>query len=69
MRHWKHRRRLVYGTVMVCAFMLTVGAFDWTDRQVSSQLIVGAVSLWTVVLTSYVFGATIDDRWRRDADR
>ena len=49
---WKHRRRLVYGTVMVCAFMLTVGAFDWTDRQVSSQLIIGAVSLWTIVLTS-----------------
>jgi len=68
MPHWKHRRRLVYATVAVCALMLTIGAFDADDRQVSSQLVIGAVSLWTVVLTSYVFGAALDDKWQRSGD-
>jgi hypothetical protein len=62
---WRHRRRLVYGTIGFAAFMVLVGAFDLTDRQVSSQLVVGGVSLMTVILTGYVFAATFDDKWKR----
>ena len=64
---WKHRRRLVYATVGVAFTMLFVAMFDFTDRQVSSQLVIGAVSLLSIVLGSYVGFATYDDKWR-DSD-
>jgi hypothetical protein len=62
---WQHRRRLVYGTVMFAAGMVLVGALDWSDRQVSSQLVIGGVSLITLILSGYVFAATFDDKWQR----
>jgi hypothetical protein len=62
---WRHRRRLVYGTIAFAALMVLVGALDWTDRQVSSQLVVGGVSLITLILSGYVFAATFDDKWQR----
>lgn len=62
---WKHRRRLVYGTVLFAAAMVLVGALDWSDRVVSSQLVVGGVSLISLVLSGYVFAATFDDKWNR----
>ncbi len=61
---WAHRRRLVYVVTGFCFLMLTVAMFDFTDRQVSSQLVVGAVSLLSIVLGSYVGFATYDDKWR-----
>lgn len=61
---WVHRRRLVYGSLLFAAGMVLVGAFDWSDRNVSSQLVVGGVSLITLVLSGYVFAATFDDKWR-----
>ncbi len=59
---------MVYGTVAFAALMVLIGALDWTDRQVSSQLVVGGVSLITLILSGYVFAATFDDKWQR-ADR
>jgi hypothetical protein len=63
---WLHRRRLVYGALGFAALMVLVGGLDWSDRQVSSQLVVGGVSLITLVLSGYVFAATFDDKWRAD---
>lgn len=60
---WKHRRRLVYFTVGFSTCMILIGAFDISDRQVSSQLVVGGVSLVSLILSGYVFAATFDDRW------
>ena len=66
---WKHRRRLVYSTVAFAAAMVAIGGLDWTDRQVSSQLVIGGVSLITLVLSGYVFAATWDDKGRADYER
>jgi hypothetical protein len=63
---WRHRRRLVYGVTGFCFLMLTVAMLDFTDRQVSSQLVVGAVSLLSLVLGTYNVMATYDDKWRAD---
>jgi cell division protein FtsW (lipid II flippase) len=63
---WQHRRRLVYATVGVAFTMLLVAMVDFTDRQVSSQLVIGAVSLLSIVLTAYTVTATYDDKWRAD---
>ena len=59
---------MVYGTVAFAALMVLIGALDWTDRQVSSQLVVGGVSLITLILSGYVFAATFDDKWLRRDD-
>jgi hypothetical protein len=53
----------VYFTVGFASAMILIGAFDWSDRQVSSQLVVGGVSLMTLILSGYVFAATFDDKW------
>jgi hypothetical protein len=63
---WQHRRRLVYGTVALAWLMILTAMLDFTDRQVSSQLVIGAVSLLSIVLGSYVGFATYDDKWRAD---
>lgn len=63
---WQHRRRLIYGTVGLAFTMIVVAMVDVTDRQVSSQLVVGAVSLLSIVLGSYVGFATFDDKWQKD---
>ena len=63
---WTHRRRLVYGSLAFAAAMVLVGALDWSDRQVSSQLVIGGVSLITLVLSVYLFTATYDDTHRSD---
>jgi len=65
---WTHRRRLVYATVGLAFLMIIVAMFDWTDRQVSSQLTMGGVSLLSIVLGAYVGFATVDDRWQREHD-
>ena len=62
---WQHRRRIIYTTVGVALTMLIVGGFDWTDRQVSSQLVVGAVTLLSIIITAYTGFATLDDHWQR----
>jgi hypothetical protein len=65
---WQHRRRLVYGTVGLAWLMILVAMADWTDRQVSSQLVIGAVSLLSIVLSAYTAFGTLDDRWQRNPD-
>jgi cell division protein FtsW (lipid II flippase) len=65
---WTHRRRLVYGTVGLAWLMIVVAMLDVTDRQVSSQLVIGAVSLLSIVLTAYTVTATYDDKWRADSE-
>lgn len=61
MPSWKHRRRLIYGTSILSGLMIVIAALDWTDRRVSSQLVIGAVSLLSIVLTAYVGFATYED--------
>jgi hypothetical protein len=46
--------------------MILAAMLDFTDRQVSSQLVIGAVSLLSIVLGSYVGFSTYDDKWRAD---
>lgn len=44
--------------------MILFGAFTYrTDAQVSSQLIIGGVSLISIILTGYTAFATLDDKW------
>jgi len=62
---WRHRRRIIYTTVIVALLMLVVGGLDWTDRQVSSQLVIGAVTLLSIITTAYTGFATLDDHWQR----
>jgi predicted signal transduction protein with EAL and GGDEF domain len=67
MPSWKHRRRLIYGTVILAGAMIVFAALTWrSDTQVAGQLIVGGVSLLSIVLTAYVGFATYEDTRSRD---
>ena len=59
---WKHRRRLIYGTCVLAAGMIVFAAVTWrSDSSVSTQLIVGGVSLLSIVITAYTGFATFED--------
>ena len=61
---WKHRRRLIYGTFVLCVTMIIFGMLTYqSDTNVSRELIVGAVSLLTVIISAYTGFATLDDKW------
>lgn len=63
--NWRHRRRLIYVTVGLAFWMIVFGAFVWRDGGVASELVRSGTALLTVILTSYVFGAALDDKWQR----
>lgn len=66
---WKHRRRLIYATyVLAVAMIVFAMAVYRSDTSVASQLIVGAVSLISIILTAYTAFATLDDRWHYNSD-
>lgn len=59
---WKHRRRLIYGTCILAASMITFAALTYkSDTQVGTQLIVGGVALLSITLTAYTGFATYED--------
>lgn len=59
---WKHRRRLIYGSYILGAGMIVFGAATYAlDTQTGSQLIVGGVSLISIVLSAYVGFSAFED--------
>lgn len=59
---WKHRRRLIYFTVLLAAGMIVFAAATFrSDTNVAGQLIVGGVSLLSITLTAYTAFATLED--------
>ncbi len=59
---WKHRRRLIYATCILASAMILFAAATFrSDTNVSSQLIVGGVSLLSITLTAYTAFATLED--------
>jgi hypothetical protein len=59
---WKHRRRLIYATCFLALAMIVFAAATFrSDTNVSSQLIVGGVSLLSITLTAYTAFATLED--------
>ena len=66
---WKHRRRLIYATYALAVVMIVFAmAVYRSDTSVASQLIVGAVSLISIILTAYTAFATLDDKWHYNPD-
>ena len=66
---WRHRRRLIYATYVLAVVMIVFAmAVYRSDTSVASQLIVGAVSLISIILTAYTAFATLDDRWHYNSD-
>ena len=62
MPSWKHRRRLIYASYILCAGMVIFGAITYpSDTQVGSQMVIGGVGLITVILTAYTGFAAYED--------
>lgn len=59
---WKYRRRLIFGSFYLAVFMIVFAAGTFFfDARVSSELVIGGVSLISIILTAYIAGATIED--------
>jgi hypothetical protein len=67
-RSWKHRRRLIYLSFALSAFMILFGAITYeADSSVSRELIIGGVALISIILTAYTAFATYEDVKTRKA--
>jgi hypothetical protein len=63
MPSWKHRRRLIYSGFVLGAGMIVFGAVTyWSDTEVGSQLVIGGVSLISIILTAYTGFAAWEDK-------
>lgn len=59
---WAVRRRIIWTGIGAGLFMILAGTVAvFSDRIGSSDLITGGVALITLVLTSYIGGATYED--------
>lgn len=59
---WKHRRRLVYASVILGAVMILAAMFALrSDYAVATQLIIGGVAIITIPLGAYVSWAAFED--------
>ncbi len=68
MPNWKHRRRLIYLSFALSAFMILFGAITYeADSSVSRELIIGGVALISIILTAYTAFATYEDVKTRKA--
>lgn len=68
---WQHRRRLIYASYGLGASMIAFGAVTYSsDTQIGSQLIIGGVSLVSIVLTAYTGFAAYEDTklWKGNPD-
>ena len=66
---WKMRRRVIFSSVFTGVGMIIVGALlIWVDKM-GGDLVVGGVSLISIVATAYVAGATYEDTklWRPES--
>jgi hypothetical protein len=62
MPSWKHRRRLIYSAFVLGAGMVVFGGITYlSDTQVGSQLVIGGVSLISIILTAYTGFAAYED--------
>jgi hypothetical protein len=61
---WKNRRRYIFASFVIGAFMLIGGTIAVLTATMSdvSDLITGGVALITLILTSYIFGAVWEDK-------
>jgi hypothetical protein len=65
---WKHRRRLIYLSFALSAFMILFGALTYrSDSSISRELIIGGVALISIILTAYTAFATYEDVKTRKA--
>jgi len=62
MPSWKHRRRLIYLSFCLSAFMIVFGAVTFaSDSSISRELVIGGVALISIILTAYTAFATYED--------
>lgn len=59
---WKHRRRLIYiGFGLGVVMIVFAGVFVVLDSSVATQMVIGGVSLISIILTAYTGFATYED--------
>ena len=67
---WKIRRRYIFAAFSLGALMLIAGsvAVLLNNDSATSDLITGGVALVTLITTTYVFGAVLEDKTKGGQD-
>jgi hypothetical protein len=65
-RRWRHRRKLVYFTVLLSTGMIVLGMFVVGSEMVAAEALRNGTILLGAILSGYVFAATWDDKGRAD---
>lgn len=58
---WKHRRRIIYGTLVYCAVAVPWLVERHEDSAMATQVVLALIGLAGAVIGTYVGGAVWDD--------
>jgi hypothetical protein len=62
---WRHRRRIVYGTLIYCAVIVAYLGIWAEETALRTQVALGLLGLAGMVIGSYIAGAVWDDKLQR----
>lgn len=66
---WTIRRRLIYATLTFCAVCIAYLVFKAPSDPLRETLATVLAGTAATILTGYILGATLDDRWTREDHR
>jgi hypothetical protein len=58
---WNNRRKVIFATLLFCAFCVSYIMFDGTDSRIYETIVVGCFTLAGAVIGTYVAGAAWTD--------
>lgn len=62
---WRHRRRIVYGSLIYCAVMIAWLGIWADETAMKTQIALGLLGLAGMVIGTYIAGAVWDDKIQR----
>lgn len=63
---WTIRRRIIFSSLIFCAFCIAYILFFGDDTRLNESIILGAFGLAGTVIGAYCFGAVWDDKTKRE---
>lgn len=58
---WKRRRRIIHGALIFCATLVSIIAAIGGDTDLNRTIVTSCFALATLIISTYVLGATWDD--------
>lgn len=58
---WKNRRRVIFSSLILCAFLVIYVMIFGEDTRVNESIVLGSFALASAIISAYVFGSVWQD--------